>query len=86
MSLYKEIKIWERSGKEKAVCYRCLQMISNGLFYVQSADYYYKSADDAGFDAQFIELFLEEPPEKRTTGYTSVAAAITAFKVQFNNQ
>lgn len=86
MPLYEEIRIWERSNKDEAVCYRCLRMISNGLFYVQSADYYYQSSDEAGFNTQFIELFLEEAPEIRTDGYTSLEAAITAFKVEFNNQ
>ncbi len=84
MELYEEVKIWERSNEENAICYRCLRFISNGLYYVQSADHHYKSTDNSEFESQFVELFMEEAPRTRTSGYPTLEAAILAFKQEMD--
>lgn len=80
MELYEEVNVWEKLNEGNAICYRCLRLLSNGLYYVQSADHYYKSTDHAEFESQFAELFIEEAPRVRTSGYPTLQAAISAFK------
>ena len=83
MNLYEEIKIWERPEKGKAICYRCLRLVSSGFYYIQSADYYNKSTNHLELDLQFAELLIDEAPEIRTAGYTTIEEAVLVFKAEF---
>jgi hypothetical protein len=85
--LYKAIDVWRRDG-DRAKRYRCFEVISTGRFCVQSADFYPISNDTPQrefHERQFVELFLSQPPDERSTTFDSLADAIAHHDREFGN-
>ncbi len=87
MNLYREISVWERGATGDLVRYKCLELLSNGRFCVQSADFYDPATDygeqDRVFSEQFTELLSDEAPEKRSRTFLTLQEAIEAHKREF---
>jgi hypothetical protein len=85
--LYKVIDVWRRTDAG-AIRYRCFELIPSGHFCVQSADFYRDalSASKAEFlDCQFVELFLEQPPDDRSVTFATLEEAIARHDLEFGN-
>lgn len=86
--LYNRITVAKRLESSMAI-YRCFQSLDDGLFYVQSADYFYGHstlADLHNLNLQEIELFIEQDVSQRRTGFPSLKEAIADFDVEFGNE
>jgi len=78
MIFYKEHRVWKRKG-DQLILFRCFELLPEGGFCVQSSDTFhkmeYKERSDF-FDRQFIELLVDEAPEKRSGLFSTLAEAI----------
>lgn len=86
--MFKAIDIWKRLDDTKALRYRCFQRLTDGQFCVQSADYYYlpiREEQVKTLDRQFLELFLEEAPDQRSSLHPTLEDAITMYNLEFSN-
>lgn len=86
--LYKLSNVLRRISPEKAVVYRCFELIPEGGFVVQSADWIHLPMDSNAMshhERQLWELFCEEAPEQRSAPHASIAEAIAAFDAEFGN-
>ena len=84
--MYMELSIWKRIDGKTAVHFRCFEDIASHLFCVQSADFYALPAAvnaRAGFDRQFVELFIEDEPIERGEWFATVEEAIAAHERVF---
>lgn len=84
--LFKEIRIWKRTGKNEATRYNCFQRLTDNKVFVQSADSFRlqinrKHVQD--MEDQLAELFVEDSPDMRSDPYDSVAEAIAGFEQNF---
>ncbi|NEP63528.1 MAG: hypothetical protein F6K31_42635 [Symploca sp. SIO2G7] len=87
--MFKSIDIWKRIDSETAICYRCFQRLTDGQFCVQSADYYHLPLEDTqvkALDRQFLELFIEESPEQRSSLYPTLEEAIAMYEFEFADE
>ena len=87
-NIYRSIDIWKRKNGRYAIRYRCLELIGQNEFCVQSCDYYYYPVDENQIiqsDKQFIDLFVEIAPEDRTKFYPSLDEAIYAHENEFTD-
>jgi hypothetical protein len=69
-----------------AVRYRCFQRLMDDQFCVQSADYYQlplREEQIKMLDQQFLELFIEQPPDERSALYPTLIDAIAAYDLEF---
>ena len=85
--LYKSIDVWKKCDDETAIRYRCFELLGRHQFCVQSADYYRLPIDMEKFEnleVQFVELFLDEYPEKRSGLYPSLEEAFAAHEKSFS--
>lgn len=86
--LYKLTNVFRRISAEKAIIYRCFELIPEGGFVVQSADWINLPVDSETMnhhERQLWALFCEEPPERRSVPYASIEEAIAAFDTEFGN-
>jgi hypothetical protein len=86
MEYYKVIDVWSRRDEGTVVRYRCFQMLPDGGYTVQSADYYnapFREARAAQHEKQFLELFSEEAPRLRSPLFPTLMEAIFAFDRDF---
>jgi len=83
MTLYKTIDVWVRKDNRTVVRYRCFESLDSGRFSVQSADFYRDGKPSANLDNQFVELFTEQDPSKRSGEHASLKAAIDAHNREF---
>ncbi|MCY7322744.1 MAG: hypothetical protein LH660_13320 [Phormidesmis sp. CAN_BIN36] len=84
--MFKAIDIWKRIDNITAVRYRCFQQLSDGQFCVQSADYYHLPPNEnqvRTLDRQFLELFIEEAPDQRSSLYRTLEEAIAQYELEF---
>lgn len=84
--MFKAIDIWKRLDDTTAVHYRCFQHLTNGQFCVQSADYYHMPIREEQvrmLDRQFLELFIEEAPNQRSSLYPTLEEAIAMYDLEF---
>ena len=84
--MFKAIDIWKRIGDTAAIRYRCFQRLTDQQFCVQSVDYYYLPLNEKQIktlDQQFLELFLEESPDQRSTFHSTVEEAIAQYDQDF---
>ena len=75
---YKEYNVWRRFEK-KLVVFKCLEIVPNGGFCVQSSDVYYKGDIEnqlKNHSIQFLELLLDEKPEIRSGIFNTIEEAI----------
>jgi hypothetical protein len=87
MEYSKAIDVWSRKEEGRVVRYRCFQLLPDGGFSVQSADYYNAPLQDARtvqLEKQFLELLLEEASEVRSPSFPSLIEAINAFDRDFD--
>ncbi len=86
--LYKRIDVWKRINDEKVARYLCFQILEEGEFCVQSADFFnypVRKSDLWHAEIQAVDLFLESPPEERNAKYSSLTEAIQAHDDEFAN-
>jgi hypothetical protein len=86
MEYYKAIDVWSRKDNATLVRCRCFQMLPDGGYTVQSADYYnspFRDTRSAQHEKQFLELLLEESPEVRSPLFPTLIEAISAFDRDF---
>lgn len=84
--MFKAIDIWKRLDETTAVRYRCFQRLMDSQFCVQSADYYHlpiREEQVRMLDRQFVELFIEEDPARRSSLYPSLEEAIAMYELDF---
>ena len=84
--MFKAIDVWKRIDDQTAIRYRCFQKLTDGNFYVQSADCYHlplSSQQVKALDQQFLELFIEESPDLRSSAFPTLEAAIAQHELDF---
>jgi hypothetical protein len=82
------INVFRRISAEKAIIYRCFELIPEGGFVVQSADWInlpVRAESMNHHERQLWELFCEEAPDQRSVPYASLEEAIAAFDAEFGN-
>jgi hypothetical protein len=87
MEHYKAIDVWSRRDEGTVVRYRCFQLLPDGGYSVQSADYYkapFLDSQSAQHEKQFLELFMEEDPKVRSPLFPTLVEAICAFDGEFD--
>ncbi|MCA1364993.1 hypothetical protein I6F14_32480 [Bradyrhizobium sp. IC3069] len=86
--MYRELSIWKRIDGERAAHFRCFEDLASHLFCVQSADYYALPVTVTArreFDRQFVELFIEVEPKKRSRWFATIEEAIAAHEEEFSS-
>lgn len=84
--MFKAIDIWKRLNDATAARYRCFQRLIDSQFCVQSADYYHlplREEQVRTLDRQFLELFIEEAPDQRSSLYPTLEEAIAMYDLEF---
>lgn len=84
---YRMIDVWERKGDNCAVRYRCFEVLGENKFGVQNTDFFYPETEyshNLNLDSQFLELFLEIPPDERTEVFLSLEEAIKKHQEEFD--
>jgi hypothetical protein len=84
--MFKAIDVWKKLDDTTAIRYRCFERLEDRQFCVQSADYYYlplRQEQVKALDQQFVELFIEEAPDERSSLYPSLETAIAQYDVEF---
>lgn len=87
--LYKPIDVWRRVGSTRLVRYRCFEVLPDGGFCVQSADFFDVPLNEkaaAQLERQWLELFGEEAPESRSGVHSSLQAAVEAHDRSFDDR
>jgi hypothetical protein len=85
-TMFKAIDVWKKLDDTTAIRYRCFERLEDRQFCVQSADYYYlplRQEQVKALDQQFVELFIEEAPDERSSAYPSLELAIARYNVEF---
>ena len=88
MEYYKAIDVWSKKDQVTVVRYRCFQLLPDGGYTVQSADYYkapFRGTQSAQHEKQFLELLSEESPKVRSPLFPTLIEAISAFDHDFQN-
>jgi len=86
MKLFKSIDVWRRRDDQTLVRYRCLQLLPDGGYCVQSADFYHQPPSEAqqqNLDRQFLELLAEQSPDERDSLHPTLEGAIEAHDKEF---
>ena len=83
MSIYRSIDVWERKDGRTVVRYRCFESLSSGRYCVQSADFYHDGKPAVNLDGQFLELFTEQEPVRRSGEHDTLKAAIDSHQRAF---
>ena len=81
-NMYESIDVWKRLDKQTLARYRCFRSLKNNKYTVQSLDCYRVPFDTAQinfFENQFLELLVEERPDRRSKGYDSLDEAIEKY-------
>jgi hypothetical protein len=84
--MFKAIDIWKKLDDTAAIRYRCFERLGDRQFCVQSADYYYlplRQDQIKALDQQFIELFIEDSPDQRSSLYPTLEEAIAEYDLEF---
>ena len=82
--LYRYIPIWRR-GPDGLMLYRVFEVLGRG-YAVQSKDFYSVDSLDElapSWDAQFLELLLEQAPDSRSGTSPTIETAVAAFDRYF---
>ena len=84
--MFKAIDMWKRIDYVTAIRYRCFQRLADGQFCVQSADCYHLPLNEnqvRTLDKQFLELFIEEAPDQRSSLHSTLEEAIAQYELEF---
>lgn len=85
--LYRSFEILRRVSEREALVYRCLELLPDGGFVVQSMDRVslpFNIENVKQHERQFWELFCEAAPEERFEPRPSIEEAITEFDKYFS--
>lgn len=83
---YKQIDVWQKMSDNEIICFRCFEIMPDGLFCVQSADFYDKDSIRnrvGAIENQYLELLLEDEPDNREGAYETLLEAIEAHQNAF---
>jgi hypothetical protein len=83
--MYMIVNVIKRAT-DHLVVYRCLQRLSDGVYFVQSADRVrlpIRPEDLRALESQFYELLIENEPDTRSEPAQTVQDAIRAFDDYF---
>ncbi|MBR8833056.1 MAG: hypothetical protein DSM106950_03170 [Stigonema ocellatum SAG 48.90 = DSM 106950] len=86
--MFKAIDIWKRIDDTAAIRYRCFERLTDGQFCVQSVDYYHLPLNEKQIktlDNQFLELFIEESPDQRSSLHPTLEEAIAQYDQDFTD-
>jgi hypothetical protein len=86
--MYRAIDVWKRRSGTEVIRYRCFEVLSDGKFCVQSADFFQLPLINQKFDRldrQFVELLIEEDPDVRSPAYPSLEEAIRMHDAEFES-
>ena len=86
MKLYRQIYVWSRLADSRLVRYRCLKVLPDDTYCVQSADFFTAPVTETQImqsDMQFYELLAEEAPEDRTEPAATLEEAIRRHQEAF---
>lgn len=89
MKSYRTIDVWKKTTSGTVIRFRCFQIDESSAYCVQSADIYHEpiSEEQIGYlERQYIELLIEEDPEKRNGIYPTLEEAIAAHEKEFEEQ
>jgi hypothetical protein len=84
-NLFRAFDVWRRADGY-AVRYRCFQLVDSGKFTVQSADFYRLPSSPEqvlSLDRQFLELFIEQGPDERSSTFATLEEAIAHHEREF---
>jgi hypothetical protein len=84
--MFKSIDIWKTLDDSSVIRYRCFQRLRDGQFCIQSADLYnlpLREEQIRFLDKQFLELFIEEPPDRRSSLHATLEEAIATYDLEF---
>jgi hypothetical protein len=83
--LFRAIDVWQRRPSGQLVRYRCFQVLPDGGYCVQSADFHPQDARQTQFlETQYLELLSELDPDERSKVHPSLEEAIEAHQTQFD--
>lgn len=85
--LYRSFDVWKR-GEGVLYRYRCLEVVGEGRYCVQSRDAYrppFSEQVSQLLEANFLELLFEEPPGERAGLYPSLQEAVEAHEKDFHD-
>src|SRR5260370_41583045 len=88
MILYRSIDVWQVLDPRTVIRYRCFQILQGDRYCVQSADFYTFPIDERqarSLETQFLELLIEQPPDRRTITFASLEKAITHHNKEFGS-
>jgi len=86
MILYRSIDVWQILDPRTLIRYRCFQVLQSDRYCVQSADFYTLPIDERqarSLETQFLDLLIEEAPDRRTTTFASLEEAIAHHDKEF---
>lgn len=84
MHMYRRHDIWCRVDDDQVVCYRAFEDLSNGEFFVQSKDTFWRSGSEPlskqvqRSESQLVDLIGREVPNRRM--YATLTEAVKAFE------
>jgi hypothetical protein len=83
--LYRAIDVWQRRADGQLVRYRCFQVLPDGGYCVQSADFHPQDARQTELlEKQYLELLSEIAPDERSKVHRSLEEAIKAHQAEFD--
>lgn len=86
-TMYVSINVMKRAS-DHVVVYRCFQRLSDGAYFVQSADRVWLPVQLEklqSLETQFWELLIEDEPETRSSPALTLQDAIRAFDACFES-
>lgn len=86
--LWRSQDIWRRKSGY-VVRYRCFENLNNGMYTVQSADFYRLPLDQetsSQHEERYLELLIEEDPGERNKLFQTIEEAIAAHDAEFDNE
>jgi len=86
--MYRAVEVWAHMSESQAVRFRCFQNLRTGMFSVQSSDFYALPVNPERFrqhEEQYLQLFIESPPDKRSSAFPTLEAAIEAHIASFGS-
>jgi hypothetical protein len=87
MKLYRAIDVWKKTGDGRLLRYRCFEVLPEGRYCVQSADFYDVPMPEERVrqhERQFFELLSETPPDERSETYETLDMAIQMHDSDFD--
>lgn len=84
---YKKVDVWKKVDDKCLIRFRCYELLGEGKFCVQSADYFYPPISSEQMlvaENRQVELFLDVDPTERSETYSTLEEAIIAHEADFS--